>query len=210
MHGKVVCEAQNSDLYLYGPITSFSWGDEEVIAAKRVREELAKITTDEVTVHLNSPGGDAFEANAIHNLLKDSGKKITIVVDGMAASGATAILCAGSVRKAHKNALLLIHQAMTFVFGNVNDLKKAIADLEKVDQAQKQNYLGIWTGTEEELDEQMASDEFMTAEEALEKGLITEIIDDVNEEVPTPAEPQAQTSNKIVANILKTWKTKGN
>lgn len=213
---KIRCELTGSDLYLYGPINPMAWEEyDEKITAKEVREALGKVPGDKLTVHLNSPGGDAFEANAIANLLKSSKKHITIIVEGVAASGATAILCSGDENIAYKNAMFLIHGASTFIYGNAKELRSAADELDIVDKAQLENYRARWKGTDDELNEQLEKGTFFSADEALKFGLIDKIIDqektaeneiesESNEEVVS-AEAKAP-DRSVFENLCKAWK----
>ena len=208
---QIRCELVGSDLYLYGPINPMNWEEvDEKITAKAVREALAVAKEPELTVHLNSPGGDAFEANAIANLLKASNLKIKIIVEGTACSGAASILCAGDHNIAYKNAMFLIHGASTFVFGNEKDLRTAAEELKIVDAAQRENFKARWKGTEEELAEQLEKGSLFNAEQALAWGFIDEILEDKQEESLATASAQNTIEVKgpdrtIFENLKRTW-----
>ncbi|EOL51862.1 hypothetical protein UCE_02527, partial [Enterococcus faecalis EnGen0239] len=80
-------------LTLSGNIRKKYWSDDDVIDAKSIRETLDGVT-DDITIKLNSPGGDVFEGVEIYNYLKDHPSKVTVEVTGVAASAATFILSA--------------------------------------------------------------------------------------------------------------------
>ena len=87
-------EDDKAELILYGEISSESWyGDE--ITPKQFAEDLKSLNDKDLTVRLNSPGGDVFAAHAIYNLLKAYKGSVDVVIDGLAASAATIIMCAG-------------------------------------------------------------------------------------------------------------------
>lgn len=80
-------------------------------------------------------GGDVFESIAISNLLKQSSKTIEIYVDALAGSGASIITMAGDKRIMYSNAMIMIHQASTCIYGNADQFRKTATDLDKIDSA---------------------------------------------------------------------------
>lgn len=168
-------------LYLYGDISDFYEND---INARNVQEELLAIESDEVEVHINSYGGDLFEGIAIHNILKNSGKKIKVVVDGIAASAASIIAMAGTKIIMPKNAEMMIHNPWTFAYGNAEDLRKIADELETHQTVLEECYLDRFKGTREELQDLLTEEKFLTAEEAIEFGLCDEIATEEKKEEP--------------------------
>ena len=81
-----------ADIYIYDPIGG--WGD-DVIKAKQFILDLKKITAKVIHLHINSPGGDIFDGNAIYNALINSGKTIYTYIEGLAASMASVVALAG-------------------------------------------------------------------------------------------------------------------
>ena len=91
---KFVNSTNSADIYIYGEISSQKWDDSDV-TAKDFVEDLNKAKNKNVTVHINSSGGDVFQALAIYNSLKNYEGQVTISVEGVCASAATIIACAG-------------------------------------------------------------------------------------------------------------------
>lgn len=144
----------------------------------------------DIELHINSKGGDAFEGMAILGTLKNytGGEKVAIV-DGFCASAATLPLFAMDKVKAHPTSMFCFHKSGTMAYGHATDLRKAAEDLERIDSVVMDLYMNKFTGSPEELEKVLDEDRLMTAQEALEFGLIDEIIEDKPEEVEPKAEP---------------------
>ncbi|WP_430598254.1 head maturation protease, ClpP-related [Enterococcus sp. AZ177] len=115
------------DLFLSGVV-----GDE--ITAKKVRNFLASEKSENITVVINSVGGDAFEGIEIYNLLCACGKKVTTVISGMAASAASVIFLAGDERIAMAGTSYMIHKPKGLSYGESHALRK---DAEMLDKLQE-------------------------------------------------------------------------
>lgn len=102
--------AQN-EIHLYGTVGA-SWWDEDYFTAKQVREQLAGLSGD-ITVRINSGGGNASEGQAIYTMLSDHPGKVTVIVDGVAASAASLIAMAGDEIVMRLGAWMLIHDPAT-------------------------------------------------------------------------------------------------
>lgn len=173
---KVLASATTADVYIY---TYIGW---DASSLKGFTEQLASIppTVTEVTIHINSGGGDVFEGKAIQvaiDSLKD--KRITTVVEGVAASMAAVLSQAGTVRKIHEGAFMMVHAPYTLTAGNAKELKQAVALLEAVEQSHKSYYMQRTKQAEEVVATWFEDDTWFTAEQALQAGLVDEII-------PTP------------------------
>lgn len=101
----------DNEIHLYGTVGA-SWWDEDWFSAATVREALSKVTGD-VTVRINSGGGIATEGQAIYTMLVDHPGKVTVVVDGVAASAASLIAMAGDEIVMRLGAWMLIHDPAT-------------------------------------------------------------------------------------------------
>ena len=121
---------KNSDdtriLRLEGPIDEESfWGDE--ITPQMFRDELESGEGD-VTVWINSPGGNVFAAAEIYTMLKDYKGSITVKIDAIAASAASVVAMAGDTVQMSPVAMLMIHDPSTVAMGNTKDMEKAMAN----------------------------------------------------------------------------------
>ena len=143
-----------------------------------VKEQLANMqSAKEITVNINSVGGDVFTGISIYNMLKRHKAKIIVNVDGLAASIASVIAMAGDVIRMPSNSMMMIHNAMTMVAGNANDLRSTADLLEKVTDTLMSAYLDRSDKLERnELKALLDAETWLSAEEAKELGLIDEVI----------------------------------
>lgn len=148
---------------------------EECICPKDFEEALNKCKHDNIRLNINSQGGSVYAGIEIHNLIKDSEKNIEVCVTGRAFSAATIIMMASEKRIMKESTQILIHKVSTFLYGNVDDFKKAIEDLERVDSNILDIYRPHFKGSDEELKELISDDRLMNTDEALKLGFITDI-----------------------------------
>jgi ATP-dependent Clp protease protease subunit len=129
----------------------------------------------DVHLHINSPGGDVFEATAMASAIAAHAGKVTAHIDGVAASAATRVaLAAGEVRMTD-SAMFMIHDSWTFALGNKNELRDTAALLEKVDSTISADYARKTGKTAEEIAALMAAETWFTAQEALDAGFVDAI-----------------------------------
>lgn len=200
-------EADKTLVYLYGDVVDekpVDWWtgeeiDKEYILAEDVRNTVDAIETDVVELHINSYGGSLFASVAIFNFLRASGKKIDVVIDGVAASGASLIAMCGRSLKMPKNTMLMIHRASTFGYGNCEDLRKVADMLEKLDTTVLiETYADKCKCSRDELMEKISNETWISAAEAYDLGLCDELIE-TQEKPPTNKEMQE------VSNLLKNF-----
>lgn len=164
---------QETDLYVYGDITSMKWYESDV-GGYDFAKDLAEIDTD-INVHINSYGGEVSEGLAIYNLLKAFPHKVTTINDGFACSSASVVFMAGTERVMNKGSLLLIHNAWTYASGDANELRKQADDLEKVTMPSIAIYTSVTGLDEKKIREMMDNETWITSDEALEMGFATSI-----------------------------------
>lgn len=120
-------------LHLDGVIAEESWfGDE--ITPKQFKSELNN-DGGNITVWINSPGGDVFAASQIYNMLMDYKGDVTVKIDGIAASAASVIAMAGGEVHMSPVSMMMIHNPMTIAFGDTAEMKKAIQMLSEVKES---------------------------------------------------------------------------
>lgn len=130
-----------------------------------------------VTVRINSPGGDVFDGMAIYNALDSHKGNVTIRVDSLAASMAGTIATVGKKVQAYKNAMFMYHNAWTVEVGNQYELRDTANLLEKIDGNILDAYQKKSKKGKKELTEMMKATTWMTAQEAFDYGFVNEIID---------------------------------
>lgn len=127
-------EGDDNVISIYDIIGEDFWTGQGV-TSKRVAAALRKIGKNDVTVNLNSPGGDFFEGTAIYNLLLEHPAKVTVKIMGLAASAASLIAMAGDEIQIAETGFIMVHNAWGIVIGNRHELRQAADRLEPFDAA---------------------------------------------------------------------------
>lgn len=172
--------ATKAEIVLYAGIGQDYWGDGSMISAKQFSDELKKLepTVNEIVLRINSPGGDVFDGIAIYNRLKQHKAKVTVYIDGLAASIASIIALAGDEIHIGDGALFMVHLPWTMAYGNRMDLDNTVSRLMDVEE----QMLGIYskkTGLDRaEIKALLEAETWMNAEEAIEKGFVDKKVED--------------------------------
>lgn len=168
--------SEEAELLIYGDISDETWWGDEV-TPRQFHDDLATLEGKDLCVRINSGGGDVFAAVAIYNQLKTYGGKVTTRIDGLAASAATIIACAGEQVIMPRNALFMIHNPAMFAFGgyDANEMRECAEQLDVVKQTIVNTYLTRSSLSEEELCQMMDDETWMTADEALDYGFVDTI-----------------------------------
>ena len=180
---EVKCEVNSdvADMYMYGTIAKQTiFSEENTINSKDVQSQLKNITAKTIKVHVNSGGGDTFEAIAIGNILKQHESDIEIYIEGLAGSGASVIAMSGKVFM-YTNSMFMAHKASTLIYGNSDELTKAITDLTKIDVSVMESYKSKFVGTDTELSTLISEATWLTAQECKDLGFCDEILTDTKE-----------------------------
>ena len=161
-------------LFLNGTIAEESWFDDDV-TPEIFKDELNK-GNGNITVWINSPGGDCVAAAQIYNMLIDYKGDVTVKIDGIAASAASVIAMAGTKVLMSPVSMLMIHNPMTIAFGNKGEMEKAISMLDEVKESIINAY-EIKTGlSRAKLSHLMDSETWMDANKAVELGFADDIL----------------------------------
>jgi len=171
---EIKSKTDKSEIWIYEEIGE-NWWDGSGITAKGFQKELSAIKSSQIDLHINSPGGLVFDGITIHNLLKQHPANVTTYIDGLAASIASVIALAGNRVVMAENALFMIHKASGAVFGNSDDMRDFAEKLDKVNVSIATTYMGKTGKKDDEIDEMMKNETWLTAKEALEAGFIDEI-----------------------------------
>ena len=161
-------------LYLGGTIAEESWFDDD-ITPQLFKEELNAGSGD-ITVWINSPGGDCVAAAQIYNMLMDYTGNVTVKIDGIAASAASVIAMAGTRVLMSPVSMLMIHNPATIAFGDKTEMEKAIAMLSEVKESIMNAY-EIKTGLpRDQLSRMMDAETWMDANKAVELHFADDIL----------------------------------
>lgn len=161
-------------LELNGTIAEESWFDDDV-TPQLFKDELNSGTGD-ITVWINSPGGDCVAAAQIYNMLTNYKGKVTVKIDGIAASAASVIAMAGDTVLVSPVSMLMIHNPATIAWGDHAQMQKAIDMLSEVKESIINAYV-LKTGlSRPKLSHLMDAETWMDANKAVELGFADEII----------------------------------
>lgn len=167
-------EAVERVLSLNGTIAEDSWFDDDVTPAM-FKDELMSEDGD-IIVWINSPGGDCVAAAQIYNMLSEYPGKVTVKIDGLAASAASVIAMAGNEVYMSPVSMMMIHNPATIAFGDHNEMEKAIELLDAVKESIINAYV-IKTGlSRAKLSHLMDAETWMDANKAVELGFADSIL----------------------------------
>ena len=195
---------RNSDesrtLYLNGTIAEESWFDDDVTPAMFKSELLAG--EGDITVWINSPGGDCVAASQIYSMLMDYKGAVTVKIDGIAASAASVIAMAGTSVLMAPTALMMIHNPLTVAIGDSDEMQKAIAMLDEVKESIINAY-EINTGlSRAKISHLMDAETWLSAHKAIELGFADDLLFR-DEQTESPPEPESFAfSRRTVRNRL--------
>ncbi len=190
-------------LFLNGTIAEESWFDDDV-TPQLFKDELNSGTGD-ITVWINSPGGDCVAAAQIYNMLMDYKGSVTVKIDGIAASAASVIAMAGTKVLVSPVSMLMIHNPMTVAFGNSAEMQKAIDMLASVKDSILNAY-EIKTGlSRTKLSHLMDAETWMDANKAIELGFADEIMQRsaITDEVPVPQVSMMFSRTEVVNSLME-------
>lgn len=178
----VFANSDTATITMYDPIGSDGWSDG--VTAKRIAAALRSIGPKDVTVSINSPGGDFFEGIAIYNLLREHPHKITVKVVGLAASAASIIAMAGDEIQVAKTGFLMIHNAWVYAIGNRHDLREAADTLDEFDGVMAQLYADATGISLKDAAKLMDEETWMGGQAAVDAGFATSLLsaDDITED----------------------------
>ena len=161
-------------LFLNGTIAEESWFDDDV-TPQLFKDELNAGSGD-ITVWINSPGGDCVAAAQIYNMLSNYKGKVTVKIDGIAASAASVIAMAGDTVLVSPVSMLMIHNPATIAWGDHAEMQKAIDMLSEVKESIINAYV-LKTGlSRPKLSHLMDAETWMDANKAVELGFADEIM----------------------------------
>jgi len=153
-------------------------GDWFGVSAKDFNKNLSAVSTPNIELRINSPGGDVFDARAIATAIRNHPAKVTAYIDGVCASAATYIALSADTVHMAEGAFFMIHNAWTMAMGNAEDFDATSALLRKVDASIVADYVKKTGKTEEEIKQAMAAETWFTAKEAHAYGFVDNIEDE--------------------------------
>lgn len=177
-----------AELNMYGEVVSErprDWDGNPVqdgyIVASELLADLDELRTkSNITIHINSVGGDLYAGVAIYNRLKELPANITTINDGLAASAASLIFQAGDTRKVNAGSNLMVHQAMGFLFGyyQLPDLQQVSRQLRAANNTAIAVYAEASGRDKDAIKRMVDAETWLTGQEAVDAGLADEVIGD--------------------------------
>lgn len=162
-------------LRLDGAISDSTWFEDDVTPAK-FREELNS-SDGNISVWINSPGGDCFAASQIYNMLMDyRGGSVTVKIDGIAASAASVIAMAGETVEISPTGMIMIHNPSTFAWGDADEMKAAIKMLDEVKESIINAYEIKTSLPRDKISRLMDAETWLSAHKAIELGFADKIL----------------------------------
>lgn len=166
---------EERSISIYDAIGQDPWSGEGV-TTKRIAAALRSVNGADVTVNINSPGGDMFEGLAIYNLLRDYSGKVTVKVLGLAASAASIIAMAGDEIRIARAGFLNIHNCWVVALGNRQDLMEVASRLEPFDQAMAEIYASRTQSQLSAMQQLMDADTWLNGSAAVEQGFCDDLL----------------------------------
>lgn len=190
-------ETEERTLFLNGTIAEDSWFDDEV--TPQIFKDELNSGTGNITVYINSYGGDCVAAAQIYNMLTNYNGKVTIKIDGIAASAASVIAMAGDKVLMSPVSVIMIHNPLTMVCGDHKEMEKAIDMLAEVKESIINAYEYKTGLSRAKLSHLMESETWMNANKAVELGFADGISE---KEDNAPIADAVMFSQRAVSNAL--------
>ena len=168
----VKSEGDTASVYVYDVIDSY-YG----VAAQSFVKTLNDIKANTIHLHINSPGGDVFEARAMVAAIQQHKAQIVAHIDGVAASAASYLATACDRVEIVDGAFLMIHNAWSFAMGNAADLRSTAELLDKVDASIVSDYAKKTGKDVEQIQQWMANETWFTSREAVENGFADAVVE---------------------------------
>jgi len=189
-------------LRINGVIAEDSWYEDDV-TPKQFKSELDAENGD-ITVIINSVGGDVFASGQIYNMLRDYDGKVTVKIDSIAASAASIIAMAGDEVLMSPISLLMIHNPLTVAIGDTEEMKKAISMLDEIKEAIVNAYVAKSGLSRKKISEMMSAETWINAKKAVELGFADKILfddDDQEDESESLIFSRAAVTNKFLEKL---------
>ncbi len=165
-----------AEIYLYDQIGLDSWTGDGITAKQFAKDLKALGSVKNITVKINSPGGDVFDGEAIYNELRDHPATINVRVMSLAASIASLIAMAGDTIEMQANSKIMVHKAWAFSMGNSDDMKKMANILDVIDESLVQAYVKRTGQTEAKIRQMLTAETWMVAADAVSLGFADSVI----------------------------------
>ena len=191
-------------LYFDGEISDETWWGDEITPAM-FKSELFSDKGD-ITIWLNSPGGDCIAASQIYAMLMDYPHNVTVKIDGIAASAASVIAMAGTKVLMAPTALMMVHNPLTIAIGDTDEMQKAISMLDEVKESIINAYQVKTNQSRAKISHWMDAETWMNANKAIELCFSDGVLEDSKRHQATPT--YAFSRRAVTNSLLDKVKTK--
>ena len=189
-------EGEVRTLRIEGQIADETWFGDEVTPQLFKNDLLAG--TGDITLWINSPGGDVFAAAQIYNMLMDYQGDVHVIIDGLAASAASVIAMAGTTVSMSPVAMMMIHNPWTFAQGEAKDMAKVLEMLGEIKESIINAY-ELRTGlSRTKISHLMDSESWFNAKKAVELGFADKVLFE-KEETPEQDHQNSYTFSRVTA-----------
>ena len=181
----------------------YEWFGMSSTYPSKVQLAIANDEDDDITLNIASNGGDVLAASEIYTMLKDSGKAVTVNIQGLAASAASVIAMAGNTVRMSPTSQMMIHKALVSTVGNSDDLEHESGVLNSIDESIAAAY-ELKTGlSQTDILQMMSNETWMNAKVAVDKGFADEIMFNESDDEPTFENAVHQLPSKAAINKFK-------
>lgn len=209
-------DGRSAELTLFGDVLERAYTDwwtgepdSYCISVQQVVDDLAALgPVPELHVRLNSSGGDVFAGIAIYNAIKGLDAHVTVTVEGLAASAASVIMCAGDTIRVHAGSMVMVHNVSACIFGyfTIADLQGAINDISAPERSLRSIYAARTGGSEEEMQALMDATTWYVGQEAVDAGFADVVVgldgpDPADDERPVETALDAGAGYLMVAGV---------
>jgi ATP-dependent Clp protease protease subunit len=162
------------------------WWTGDGFTAKRMAAALRSLGKGDVTVAINSPGGDMFEGMAMYSMLREHPGKITVKVMGLAASAASVVAMGGDEIRIARSGFFMIHNCWVVAVGNRNDLRDLADQIEPFDTAMADVYAARTGEDQKAIAKLMDRESWIGGSAAVEQGFADALLasDEVGKSAP--------------------------
>jgi len=179
---RAAADGEPAELFIYDEIGAgwFRDGATPDSFIKQVKELKLK-KTDQLSIRINSPGGNMFDGNTIYNYLRSLKNEVIVTIDGLAASAASIVAMAGDKIRMPENSFLMIHNPWMYVAGDANTMRKAADDLDEMRDGAVKTYQSKVGDrlSREEITTMLNEETWLIADKAIEMGFADELVEPV-------------------------------
>ena len=167
-------DGRTADVSIYDQIGKDWWSGDGTTASEFTQAVEALGDLSHINLYINSPGGDVYDGLTIHNYLKRHKAKVSVFVDGLAASIASVIAMAGDEIHMPENTQMMIHNPWSWAVGDADEMRKRAKDLDKVKDNLISTYVNFTGKDRDEISALMDEETYMNGKEAVEHGFATQ------------------------------------